>query len=110
MQQAATLGKRVFGGGACNLRMVVVLAKVRQHHESCSSIIFVTEEIGEGIVGEMAKPGHDALLHRPRVRPDAQHFEVMIGFDHEHIAAANVLGDAGGHVSEIGDHTYFDAF
>src|SRR5436305_7716262 len=50
----------------------------------------------------MADAAHYALLYRPRVRAHFQHFEIMIGFQQEHVRAAQVILHRCGNVPEIG--------
>src|SRR5271169_1432718 len=92
-----------------DLRMIVLLRKVRQDEELSSSIIVVSQEICESIIGEMADAAHHALLDAPRIRAAAQQFEIVIGFDHQHMASAQVMTNAVGHVSEIGANADLDA-
>ena len=99
---AALLAQGTLSRHPGDLRMIVLLRKVRQDEELGSSIIVVSQEICESVVGEMADAAHHALLDAPRIRAAAQQFEVVIGFDHQHMASAQVVTDAVGHVSQIG--------
>src|SRR5690242_15395406 len=57
----------------------------------------------------MPNAGHNALLHRPRIWASAQHFQVVVGFEHQRIARAKMYFDAGRHVSQVGRHADLDA-
>src|SRR5271166_6452000 len=92
-----------------DLRMIVLLRKVRQDEELGSSIIVVRQEICESIIGEMADAAHHALLDAPRIRPSPEQLEIMIGFDHQDVAPAQVVTNTVGHVSEIGADADLDA-
>jgi len=50
----------------------------------------------------MADPGEDALLDRPRIRAVSQHFEVVVGLQHDEVAAAELGLHIGRHVAKIG--------
>ena len=76
---------------------------------SAFSIIVARQEIREGIIGEMANPAHHALLHAPGIRSAAQQLQVVIGFDHQHMTAAQVIAHAGRHVAEVGADADLDA-
>lgn len=57
----------------------------------------------------MAAAAHHALLYRPGIRADAQHFEIVIRFEDDHIACAHVDTQRIGDIAEIGGHGDFDA-
>ena len=58
----------------------------------------------------MPHPAHHPLLHRPGIRPDAQHFDIVIGFHDQHIAAPQVIAHTHGNIAKIGGKADFDAF
>src|SRR5947199_63151 len=64
---------------------------VSQYNASCSSIIIPREEFCESIVGKMSYPAHHPLFHRPRIGANPQHFDVVIGLDYQHVAAAQMV-------------------
>jgi hypothetical protein len=106
---AALLAQGTLSRHPGDLRMIVLFRKVRQDEELGSSIIVVRQEICESIIGEMADAAHHPLLDAPRIRAAAQQFEIVIGFDHQHVASAQVVANAVGHVSEIGADADLDA-
>ena len=92
-----------------DLRMIVLLRKVRQDEELGTPIIVARQEIRERVIGQMADAAHHALLHAPRIRAAAQHLEIVVGFDHQHVTSAQVMANAGRHVAEIGADADLDA-
>src|SRR5271165_1052526 len=108
VKPAALLVQGTFSRHPRDLRMIVLLRKMRQDEELSSPIIVARQEIREGIVGEVTNAAHHTLLHAPRIRSAAQHLEVVIGFDHQHMAAAQVMPHAGRHVAEIGADANLD--
>src|ERR1035437_6945390 len=77
-QQAALLAQGTLGCHPGDLRMIVLLRKVRQNEELGTSIIVADKEFCEFTVGEMADPAHHALLDTPRIGTAAQHLEIMV--------------------------------
>ena len=55
----------------------------------------------------MAHAAHHPLFDRPRIRAATQHFEIVIGFNDQHVAFAQVVTNACRHVAEVGDHSNF---
>src|SRR5271166_6094218 len=108
-QPTALLAQGTLSRHPRDLRMIVLLRKVRQDEELGTSIIVVHQEIREGLIGEMADATHHALLDAPRIRAAAQQLEVVVRFDHQHMASAQVMANAGGHVAEIGANSNLDA-
>ena len=90
--------------------MIILLRQVSQDEERCSSIIVRCEEFRESVVGEVSDAGHDALLDGPGIRADAEHFEIVIGFEDEAFAVAQVVADILRDESEIGGNGDADAF
>ena len=78
------------------LWMIILLRKMRQDEELCPSIIVGCEEIRERVIGQMSDGAHHPLLHAPRIRAAAQQFEVVVGFDHQHMAAAQIITNVSG--------------
>ena len=50
----------------------------------------------------MADAAHHALLHGPGIRAHLQHVEIVIGFEQQHVRAAQVELDGFGNVAQIG--------
>src|SRR5438552_18080853 len=76
-----------------------------QHDKRCTIIIVVGEEIRESFIREMPDAAHHPLFDRPGIRPEPQHFEIVIRFHHQHVAAAQVITHADRHVSKVGGYT-----
>ena len=70
--------------------MIVVFAQMSQHQRTDGGIQIDADEIGNHIIRQMALAAHHALLHRPWIRPDFEHFEIVIGFEHQQIRAAQM--------------------
>lgn len=62
----------------------------------------ISEILADNVVGEMAGARHDALFDVPGVGADFEHFEIVIRFQNEAIALAEVVLDELGQVAEIG--------
>lgn len=58
--------------------MVIVLANMAEDHLIDGAIEIFRDELGSHFVREVPAAAHDALLDRPRVRPNAQHLNIMI--------------------------------
>src|SRR5258708_9901140 len=52
---------------------------------------------------------HDALLHGPGVRTHLEHLQIVIGFEHQQIGAAQVEFYGIRHIAEVGDDADLDA-
>ena len=89
--------KRLARRVANQLRMVIVFADMPEHERRDAGIEIILNEFGGDFVGEMAAAAHDALFDGPGVRPDAQHFQIVIRFEHQQIGAAQM------HAQGIGD-------
>ncbi len=61
---------------------------------------------GGGKVGKMAVASEDALLEAPgATRAILEHLDVVIGFEHEDVGAAEAVEDEFGHMAKIGGKT-----
>ena len=76
----------------------------------CAAVVAGFEEVGGGVVGEMADAGEDTLLDLPGIGAVAEHFEIVIGFDHEEIEVLELGFDVGWDVAEICGEGHADAF
>jgi len=87
-------------GGEC--RGVTVFAQVREEDMAQIGAGDFGNEAGCGLVGEVAVPGENALLHRPRtVLIVLKEGLVMIRFDEDGIDAASGVHDLTRRVAEI---------
>jgi hypothetical protein len=97
--------QRFLRGDARNLGIVVLLGKMREDEIAGAGVeaIGVGEEFADGVIREMPCAGEDALLDDPRIRADLEHVEVVIGFEDEAVALAEMVLDKLGEVAEVGD-------
>jgi len=93
------------------VRIVVLLGKVREHQVARAAIeaFRIREEFADGVVREVAGAAQDALLDVPGIRPDLEHFEVVIGFENEAIGIAQMMFDESRQIAEVGDNGDFEA-
>src|ERR1700676_419102 len=70
--RAGAPAQRFFGGNACDVRIVVILGKMREHDVSRVSIesLRIGEELADGVIGEVSRATHHALLDVPGIRPN----------------------------------------
>lgn len=102
--------ERLRGAHAHDLRMVVVLAQMPQNQCLYAAVQIGFQVIAGVRVREMPVAAHHALLDAPGIRTDLQHFQIVIGFEQQHLHAAQMDFDRFRHVAEIGGHADFDAF
>ena len=69
----------------------------------------IGEKFADGVVGEMAGAGEDALLDDPGIGADLEHVEIVIGFEDEAIGLAEMDSDVIWKVAEIGADGDFGA-
>lgn len=86
---------------ARHLGRVVVLAQVGQDEEGGGAVKVVLEVAGQGLVGEMPEAAHHPLLDEPGVGPAAQKLDVVVGFEQQEVAAAELLLGERGEVAEV---------
>ena len=100
-----------FGGEADEIGIVVFLGNVGENEVADAGIkaFGVGEKFADGVIGEMAGAGKDALLDDPGIRADLEHIEVVIGFEDEAIGLAEVDSDVVREVAEIGADGDFGA-
>ena len=106
-----TAAKGFFGGKADEIGIVVFLGHVGEDEMPDAGIeaFGVGEEFADGVIGEVAGAGKDALLDDPRVRADFEHVEIVIGFEDEAIGLTEVDSDVIGQVAEISADGNFGA-
>jgi len=92
------------GGDANEIRIVVLLGDVGHNEIAGARVetLGIAEEFADGMIGEMAGAGEDALLDDPGVRADLEHVEIVIGFEDEAVGVAKMDADVIGHEAEIG--------
>src|SRR5271166_4402823 len=92
-----------------DLRMVVLLRKMRQDKELGCSIIVARQKICECVIRQVTDAAHHSLLHAPRIRTAAQLLDIVVGLDHQNMTSAQVVAHIAGNVSEIGADANLDA-
>src|SRR5579859_588997 len=107
-RQAAAV-ERLLRHYSRNFRMIVVLAEMAQNQSRGGGIELVAEIIAHHFVRQVAVAAHYALLHRPGIRSDLKHIEVVIGFEQQHVRAAQVELDRVRDIAEVGDDADLDA-
>ena len=82
---ALAAAQRFFGGDARDVGIVVVLGEMRQDHVAGARVeaFGIGEKFADRVIRKMPGAAHDALLDVPGIRPDLQHFEIVIGFQHQ---------------------------
>ena len=85
-------------------------AEVAQDEGAGAGIQDFADEVAGYFVREVAHAAHDALFHGPGVGADLQHFQVVVGFQQEHVRALQVDANGVGEVAEVGGDGDFDAF
>jgi len=84
------------------LRVIAFAAQVGQVKMTEVSGHYFLRGIGGSFIGEMSMATENALLETPRtVGAILQHFDVVIGFQHEDIGGADAIEDLACRVSEI---------
>jgi hypothetical protein len=103
--------KGFFGGEEDEIRIVVFLGDVGEDKVADAGIeaFGVGEKFADGVIGEMAGAGEDALLDDPGVRADLEHIEVVIGFEDEAIGLAEMDSYVIRQVAQIGADGNFAA-
>src|SRR5437879_1987244 len=93
-----------FRADARDIGIIVVFGKMRQHQIARARVetFGIGEKRADALIREMAGAAHHALLDVPGIRADLEHLHIVIRFEHEAIAIAQVLLDQLGHVTEIG--------
>src|SRR6266566_2998366 len=93
-----------FRADARDIGIIVVFGKMRQHQIARARVetFGIGEKRADALIREMAGAAHDALLDVPGIRADLEHLHIVIRFEHEAIAIAQVLLDQLGHVTKIG--------
>lgn len=99
-----------FAGRIANqLRVIVVLADVTEHQRRDAGIEIVFDKLGGDLVRQMAAAAHDALFNGPGVRPDAQHFQIVIRLEHQQIGAAQMHTQRICDVAQVGGDGNLDS-
>ena len=100
-----------FSGDARDLGIVVLLGEMREDDMPRAAVknFRVGQKFADDRVREMPRAAHHALLDVPRIRPDLQHFEIVVGFEHQAVGIAQVNFHEFGQVAEVGDDRDFDS-
>src|SRR5260370_19025429 len=110
-----TLGRaapqRLFRGQAHQVGIIVFLRDMRQHKIPRDRV----EAIGVGkiftyrVIRKMPGAREHALLDHPRIRPDLDHIQIVIGSEHQAIRATEMNFDQLRHVAKIRDDRHLGA-
>jgi hypothetical protein len=94
-----------FSGNPHKVRVVVFLRYVRENEipRDCVEAVGVGKIFAYGMIRKMPRAAEHTLLDDPGIRTDFQHVEVVIGFEHQAVRAAQMHFDKLGHVTEIGN-------
>jgi hypothetical protein len=100
-----------FGGEEDEIGIVVFLGDVGEDEVADAGIeaFGVGEKFADGVIGEVASAGEDALLDDPGIRADLEHVEIVIGFEDEAIGLTEVDSNVIWEVAEIGADGDFGA-
>src|SRR6476659_7214775 len=82
---------------------------MREHNVLCRTVVLFPNVSADCRVGKMSVAPHESLLQSPGIRPDAQHFKIMIRFENQYVRAAQALRDVIRHISNIGQLCQFCA-
>ena len=98
----------LLGGEAGELGDVVGLGEVAEDDVGGAAVVVLGEELGGGVVGEMADAGEDTLLDGPGVGAVAEHLEIVVGFEQEDVDGFEGGLDVGRDVAEVGGDGHAD--
>jgi hypothetical protein len=101
---AGTPAERFFRADTRDIGIVVIFRKVRQHQIARPRVesLGIGEKRADHFIRKMSRAAHDALLHMPGIRTNLEHLQIVIRFEHDSIAIAQMLLHQFGHVTEIG--------
>ena len=99
------------GGEPDEIGVVVFLGDMGEDEMANAGIeaFGIDEEFADGVIREVAGAGKHALLDDPRVGPDLEHVEIVVGFEDEAISVAEMDSDVVRQVAEIGADGDFGA-
>jgi hypothetical protein len=89
--------------------MIVVFADVAENDGGDSGIKIFGDKFRREFVGEMTAATHHALLYGPRIRTNAKHFEIVVRFEQNELAASQMHPQGIRDITEIRRDSYFDA-
>ncbi len=93
-----------FGGKPHEVGIIIFLGNVREDQKAGAGIesVGIGKKFADGMIGKMSGAGEHALLDDPRVRPDLEHVQIVIGFKDHAVGFAKMDFHKFGHVAEIG--------
>ena len=77
-EEACAAVESALGCDSSEFRKIIAFREMRKDDVGCLAVVFILEELGGGLVGEMPNSGKHSLLYRPGVGAVAEHFEVMV--------------------------------
>ena len=108
-QRATGAVQRAASDVAHDFGVIIVFAQVSQDERADGRIQIDANEIRHDVVRQVALAAHDSLLHGPRIRADLEHFEIVVGFQHQQVGATQMKLDGIRQVAEIGNDTDLDS-
>ena len=85
-----------------------MLAEMPQNQRRGGGIKLVTQIVTHHFVREVPVAAHHTLFHRPGIRADLQHIEIVVGFEHQDLRTAQMELDGVGKVAKVGHEADFD--
>lgn len=101
-----------FGGGQVHeVGIVIGFRDVGEDQEARAGVKSLggRKVFADDVIGKMAGAAHHPLLYVPRVRPDFEHFQVMIRFENQAVGIAQMEFHQLGQIAEVGDNGDFGA-
>ena len=86
--------------------MIVVFAQMAQDQRAGAGVQDFANEVAGDLVREVSHAAHHALLHRPGIRADLQHLDVVVGFEEKEIRGAKMPLDRLRDVSQVRRNSY----
>ena len=93
------------GGNASYVRIVIILGKMGEHDVSRVGIeaLRIGQEFTDRVIRQVSRAAHHALFDVPGIRPNFQHFEIVVGFQHQAIGFAQVKFHQLRQIAEVGN-------
>lgn len=104
-------GQSLLGGEARDIGVIILLGEMCEDEMARSRVedFGIGEEVADDGIGKMAGAAHHALFDVPGIRANLEHFEIVIGFEHQKVGIAKMLLYMLGQVTEIGGDGDFGA-
>src|SRR5262245_25504229 len=83
--------------------MIIFQTEVCEQQHLGHAVVLLANKFRDCGIREMAISSHQALLQIPRVWPNAQHLEIVIGFENQNVRAPKPLRDKLRQISNVGE-------